>query len=1293
MDGNNFNAGNVNPNGVENNNPVENINAIENPNVVENINAIENPNVAENINAIENPVVPDENLERARQLDALLSQNITNDKSFEPVKKLLESGKAENLYIAANKPDAKAEDKAKWADYTYQLHTRLNAFLSDVNAKNPARFEQDDAVANLNNAYGLNSYLCADALTKSGESVIQTCVNEAYEKANALGHYDTLKDDPEKLKAFEDALAKTLYLARLKYEYENVHGTEEEQKAWRGEILTELMSDSLNENALKYKDSDIYKTVMDNLKAYSKLKDDFRKEGKEHLVHLVEEDDKLSLNDLIQRAFKSKGESIYHGIYHHFKTEVKREGDIEEVLNATAKLDEYKAIATAIGFERTGKRDLGDVTHSPCFDTLHIKKRAKLYGKQTNYIAEKRKKEAYDRDVERYAKRYRESDEKRWVEGGKEKQLQEAQDRLALLNGILRVDENIETARNKYLESQKKERAIEDNYAQFSLVMSGTQSKITEAEIALKRAKEKKDKAGIKNNKEAIERYKNMLEGLGIQKKEFEAQKSELSEQTAELKEAWYAHISNKAALLETIYGKGYSQDVDYKEDIQKIKEEISGLRKEKEDMKQDYIKKAKDLMLSVNRDEFYAIDDEDKEYNSLTGDKRKIEEKWDTREKEFKKNNIELYHVYYPEIGEDAEGNKKYDLSKPCYISKPLKEAEIAMRDSFTKYKIKNNLNDKETDDVFEKDLQEYKALEEKYAQGPKIEKPVRNTLPVNAYKAPAVADLKIENIEVKEEEVKRFKEPERNEAVAREINPATKIENATNLVNAKLKMGFFKRKGSEEYQDILADLQKLESKMGEEHDPEYEKQILIPELRRIRIKMDDYIQRKYDEKPAREKQSSNAYQRRTNMELARTFLNDAMSSLMMKNHVTDHDYAYEDVKFAIENTRKLTKENNPDAESLYNLIAAKNKDCTQEMFKYIKSNLNNYSEKTENGRNYKFKLSESEPSGKKNLPKNPKERYFKTILLGFEKLVQSNLNHLAKEEPEKLEAVKYKLNHRDNDPTKENSMDKYLGLNIKPNEFNASLEIEKKDSLEAYSKMFDDHYKVLYSKLQYGNFKEKVTDPENYDIQKVLPNEEKKYLIESLISSVFAGYLLDKEEKALEKNLNHVSDFDFNETEKERVRFVSLIKNSGFFDKLLNNTLKMNDLKFVEGDKDQIFTEVENRKKLFGTPEKFAETILVSVISDDFVQRYAKLTENLEKGAGLDSESAKKDLTRIDMDLQLIKAAKQTEKFDTVTNKSIFNSKFKGANLSDSVKNIKKEFNNLMERKVIAPIKAVTM
>ena len=49
--------------------------------------------------------------------------------------------------------------------------------------------------------------------------------------------------------------------------------------------------------------------------------------------------------------------------------------------------------------------------------------------------------------------------------------------------------------------------------------------------------------------------------------------------------------------------------------------------------------------------------------------------------------------------------------------------------------------------------------------------------------------------------------------------------------------------------------------------------------------------------------------------------------------------------------------------------------------------------------------------------------------------------------------------------------------------------------------------------------------------------------------------------------------------------------------------------------------------------------------------------------------------------------------EKFDAVTNKSIFNSKFKGKNLSDSVKNIKKEFNNLTERKVIAPIKAVTM
>ena len=1277
MDGNNFNAGNVNPNAVENNNPVENINAIE------------NANVAENINAIDNPVVPDENLERVKQLDALLSQNTANDKSFEPVKKLLESGKAEDLYIAANKPDAKAEDKAKWADYTYQLHTRLNAFLADVNAKNPARFEQDDAVANLNNAYGLNSYLCADALTKSGESVIQTCVNEAYEKANALGHYDTLKDDPEKLKAFEDALAKTLYLARLKYEYENVHGTEEEQKAWRGEILTELMSDSLNENALKYKDSDIFKTVMDDLKSYSKLKDNFRKEGKDYLVKLAEGDDKLSLNDLIQRAFKSKGESIYHGIYHHFKTEVKREGDIEEVLNATAKLDEYKAIATAIGFERTGKRDLGDVTHNPCFDTLHIKKRAKLYGKQTNYIAEKRKQEAYDSDVERYAKRYREDDEKKWKEG-KEKQLKAAEDKLKSYDAVLLVDKNIEIAKAKYQEGLEKERALEGSYNKFLLMVSDVQSKLAEAELAIQMTKDAKV---IQKSEEAIKRYKNMLAGYKLQKQDFEAQQEELAAKTAGLKEAWNAHISLKAAVLETIYKEKYSPDVDYKKDIRKLENEINGLIKEKEDIVKESVRKAKDIMLSLHRDEFYAIDDEDKEYNSLKGDKQKIEEKWAAREKEFKENNIELYHVYYPEIGEDKEGNKQYDLSKPCYISKPLKEAETAMRDSFTKYKLKNNLNDKETDDAFEKDLEKYKALEEKYAQGPKIEKPVRNTLPVNAYKAPAVADLKIENIEVKEEEVKRFKEPERNEAVVQEINPATKIENATNLVNAKLKMGFFKRKGSEEYQSILADLQKLESKMGEEHDPEYEKSILIPELRRIRIKMDDYIQRKEDEKPAREKQSSNAYQRRTSMEMARTYLNDAMYSLMMKNHVTDHDYAYEDVKFAIENTRKLTKENNPDAERLYHLIAEKNKDCTQEMFEYIKSNFKNYSEKTGNGRNYKFKLSETEPSGKKNLPKNPKERYFKTILLGFEKLVQSNLNHLAKEEPEKLEAVKYKLNHRDNDPTKENSMDKYLGLNIKPNEFNASLEIEKKDSLEAYSKMFDDHYKVLYSKLQYGNFKEKVTDPKNYDIQKVLPNEEKKYLIESLISSVFAGYLLDKEEKALEKNLNHVSNFDFNETEKERVRFVSLIKNAGFFDKLLNNTLKMNDLKFVEGDKDQISAEVENRKKLFGTPEKFAETILVSVISDDFVQRYAKLTENLEKGAGLDTESAKKDLTRIDMDLQLIKAAKQTEKFDAVTNKSIFNSKFKGKNLSDSIKNIKKEFNNLTERKVIAPIKAVTM
>ena len=47
----------------------------------------------------------------------------------------------------------------------------------------------------------------------------------------------------EGLQDGENDIAKLMYLAHLKYEYDHVTGSDMDKKTWRSEILTELISD------------------------------------------------------------------------------------------------------------------------------------------------------------------------------------------------------------------------------------------------------------------------------------------------------------------------------------------------------------------------------------------------------------------------------------------------------------------------------------------------------------------------------------------------------------------------------------------------------------------------------------------------------------------------------------------------------------------------------------------------------------------------------------------------------------------------------------------------------------------------------------------------------------------------------------------------------------------------------------------------------------------------------------------------------------------------------------------
>ena len=71
----------------------------------------------------------------------------------------------------------------------------------------------------------------------------------------------------------ENDIAKLMYLAHLKYEYNHVTGSDMDKKTWRSEILTELISDKFEENIEQFKKNPICSAV---IKQHKNLMDDLK---------------------------------------------------------------------------------------------------------------------------------------------------------------------------------------------------------------------------------------------------------------------------------------------------------------------------------------------------------------------------------------------------------------------------------------------------------------------------------------------------------------------------------------------------------------------------------------------------------------------------------------------------------------------------------------------------------------------------------------------------------------------------------------------------------------------------------------------------------------------------------------------------------------------------------------------------------------------------------------------------------------------------------------------------------
>ena len=216
----------------------------------------------ENINAVEQNETL-ENQRKAREYDeasnakkvALILADIKlEDQEIKDAQALAEN--YSKLYDDAHSPEATEEKKKALALASIKMHDALKHYMTRIKNENPEALQKDPNVANINVAYSVNTHVAADALQVTSGDIFGTLIDDAMDAAEK-------NSNPEDEKAFAELdtnVAKLMYLSRLKYEYDNVTGTEDEKRAWRSEILTELLSDKFDSNVEKFKEDPMFKS-------------------------------------------------------------------------------------------------------------------------------------------------------------------------------------------------------------------------------------------------------------------------------------------------------------------------------------------------------------------------------------------------------------------------------------------------------------------------------------------------------------------------------------------------------------------------------------------------------------------------------------------------------------------------------------------------------------------------------------------------------------------------------------------------------------------------------------------------------------------------------------------------------------------------------------------------------------------------------------------------------------------------------------------------------------------------
>ena len=179
-------------------------------------------------------------------------------------------------------------------------------------------------------------------------------------------------------------------------------------------------------------------------------------------------------------------------------------------------------------------------------------------------------------------------------------------------------------------------------------------------------------------------------------------------------------------------------------------------------------------------------------------------------------------------------------------------------MEQEFLKYKENNKVSE-EKQKEFEDKQKDFENKDKQYQEISPIARPDRKGITINAFKAPAVAELNLDNIAVEENVTYKYQEKEQVIVRPDLSNPTAQITFALECAQKKAKVAF----GTKEYDDILDGLLEAKALADKNADAKTE---LIPLLKKLDVQMEHYIERK-DDQIRRGKDSRTTKERRSNI------------------------------------------------------------------------------------------------------------------------------------------------------------------------------------------------------------------------------------------------------------------------------------------------------------------------------------------------------------------------------------------------------------------------------------------